>query len=324
MMLFKPDDGGEGNEDDGREQVVTGEEIKDELAAMADSLGAGATPKVKEPKEIDLDMTGDEEKKETPPVEAEEEKVEAKPAEEEKPVEKDGEKKEEEKKPDETEQMRNDFNEFAATQLKAAGITVDGSLAPPPAEAKPTKEKKEEEVQKPAEEVKPAIDAFKPIDISDEAFDEIKNDPAKFAEFFNNYARTLRAALREEILFESVTTSRKFVEQYTNSLDAVRTFYSDNKPLDKYRPVVGFISTKLAQEHPDWTRDNLMKETAKEAYRLLRLEPGKQPPDNGAESDKAEVQPPGFGKTGARRGQPGEKIYKNKIAKELADMAPQR
>jgi hypothetical protein len=334
MILFDKDDGAG---DGGDVPSATPEDIKNDLDEMIGDLGGTTTPAVKPADEIDLnlDMEGDEALPVEPvttadPVEppAEPTQKAAEPVEPTEPPT-------EPTKPvepavkNEMDEIRNDFVEFAKVQLNRAGIDPDDALVPsggstqqttPTAPVEPV-----QQTQQPPVATTPTAVEVKPVELTAESFDEIKDDPVKFAAFINENNKQIAAKVREEVLLEVTNTSQKFVQKYVNAINSVNQFYAKNPALEPYRAVVGFISSQLQQKHADWNRDKLIEESGKEAYRLLKLKPGTQPPNNGAPTQSKEgTKPPLFGKTGTRRGKPGEKIYRNKIDKELSEMTPRR
>ena len=225
--------------------------------------------------------------------------------------------KEEQAKESEIDRIRNDFKSFAETQLANAGITNDGALAEDRV-AKP--EKKEEPVAK-VEPEKPKPIEIKPIELTDELFEKLRENKDDFVDFLNNREKLLSSAIKEQVLLETIPTNKKFIESYVSSINSVNQFYVKNPELDNYRPVVGFLSAKLSQENPTWDREKLFQETEKGAYKLLRLAKGKLPPENGASSGTV----PRFAKGGGtRKTKPGEKVYSSNMQKELNEMAPPR
>lgn len=320
VMFDEEDDSGGGN---GKETTSqTTDDIKKELDAMVESLGGTSTPIVKKGDEIelDLDMQGedkkvveekkDEETKEITGTVDEEKTVKAEETERSSDKEV-----EESAKESEIDRIRNDFKSFAETQLANAGITNDGALTEDRV-AKP--EKKEESITK-VEPEKPKPIEIKPIELTDELFEKLRENKDDFVDFLNNREKLLSSAIKEQVLLETIPTNKKFIESYVSSINSVNQFYVKNPELDNYRPVVGFLSAKLAQENPTWDREKLFQETEKGAYKLLRLAKGKLPPENGASSGKT----PGFAKGGGtRKTKPGEKVYKSNVHKEMDEMAP--
>lgn len=321
MMFDEENDSGGG---DGKETTSqTTDDIKKELDAMVESLGGTTTPNVKNSDEIELDLDmqdGDkkvEKKKEEQVAEVEEEKPKVAVQKEEEKEEDKEKFKEEETKESEIDRIRNDFKSFAETQLANAGITTDGALA----EDKVVESEKKKEPVAKVEPEQPKPVELKPIELTDELFEKLRENKDEFVDFLNNREKLLSSAIKEQVLLETIPTNKKFIESYVSSINSVNQFYVKNPELDNYRPVVGFLSAKLSQENPTWDREKLFQETEKGAYKLLRLAKGKLPPENGASSGKT----PGFAKGGGtRKTKPGEKVYKSDTQRELAEMAPRR
>ncbi|MHA2067181.1 MAG: hypothetical protein ACXABY_22665 [Candidatus Thorarchaeota archaeon] len=310
LMLFDEDDGGGGGEVD-----LTSKEIGDELNAMLGDIEGTATPILKDADDIDLDlnMEGDDPKPEPEPEPAPEPvadpEPEPEPAAAKEPEPKKGEG--EADKVDDVESMRADFNKFASAQLEKFGISEEGRLVQQDEPPKPE--------PAPAEPAAPKAVEVKPIELTDEAFEELKEDKEKFTKFINDIGVNIASAVQEKVLLNVIPSTQKYASNYISSVQTVENFYRENPELNDYRSVVGFLSTKIGQENPEMNRGDLLKKTGEEAYRLLRIKRGTNPPNNGA---PGKTKPPAFGETGTRRSKPGEKVYKNKISKELAEMAP--
>ena len=319
MMMFDEESGDGGA--DTEQTTQTPKEIMGELnELMKDDSGGSETPKTVDVEKIKLELeddTGleeaseasettdkkDEDKKDLTAGEiVEKEKIEAK------------EKEEEDKKPTAEDEMRKDFLDFAQTQLKAAGISPEQALTGEEGEKGVKVEKVIEKVEEPTPTKVPTV---KPLELSDELWEKVRDDKEAFVELINNIQKSIASAVKEEVLLESIPTVQGYARNYITSVNQVEVFYRDNPELNPYRPIVGFIAAKLGQSKPDLNKDDIMKETGKEAYRLLKLTKGTNPPDNGAPSRKT---PPPFAESGTRKGKPGEKVYKNSMQKELAEM----
>ncbi len=309
MMVFDEESGG--GSGDNEETTQTPKDMMKELDEMMEGdKGGSETPKTPVADEIELEV-GDEAGVEGDlelPVESKEEKKKLVGEEAKEAVEKV--KKEEVSEADE---IRKDMLAFAATQLRSAGITPEDALTGE------GEEKVVEKVIEKVEEPTPVKDIkVKPLEISDELWEKVKDDKDAFAELINGIQDRVASAVKEQVLLDAIPTVQKYSRNYITSVNQVETFYRENPELNSFRPVVGFISAKLAQEKPDLDKGELMKQTEKEAYRLLRLTKGKTPPDNGV---AGKTKPPAFGETGTRRGKPGEKVFKNKMQKELDEMS---
>ena len=317
MFDEEDDSGGGGSDKETTDQIA--KDIKNEMNELFGALGAGtSTPDVKKVDEIELDLDMQDGEKEKKDEEGEETTVTVKDEEEvkaEETKESDDEETEKPAKESEIDKIREDFNTFAQAQLTRAGITVDDALTQ--TDISPAKKKEEPT----ATQAEPKLVDVKPIEMSDELFEKLREDKETFIGFLNDREKVLVASIKEQVLLESLPTNKKFIESYVSSMSSVRDFYDNNPLLKKHRSTVGLISTMIMQENPTLTRQESFDKTEKEAYRLLRLTKGTQPPENGAALGKV----PGFAKgTGTRRGKPGEKVYKNQMQKDLAEMTPRR
>lgn len=316
MVVFDEESGGGEVTDESTTQ--TPKNIGDELNNMFKEIEeATETPKIVDPKDIDLELEKDtdleeEGKPKTSEEETEDEKLAAKASKEEaEKIKK--EKEEEDEKPSAIDEMRKDFNDFASTQLKAAGITSEEALT---GDGKGEKKK----VEKVAEKVEEPIlkdTTIKPLELSDELWEKVKDDKGAFVELMNNIQKGIASAVKEEVLLESIPVLHKYTRNYITSVNQVEIFYRENPELNPYRVFVGYIAAKLGQEKPELNKDQIIETAGKETYRILKLTKGKAPPDNGT---LGKTKPPAFGETGTRKGKPGEKVYKNKIQKELEEM----
>lgn len=313
MVVFDEEGGGSGGEVEVVDETSTQapKDIGAVLKGMFEEIEeATETPKIVDPKDIDLEteIALEEEVKPKTPDEGTETELSKEEAEK---IEK--EKEEKEKKPSAIDEMRKDFNDFATTQLRTAGITPEEALTGDGEKV----EKKVEKVVEKVEELAPKSTAIKPLELSDELWEKVKDDKGAFVELMNNIQKGIASAVKEQVLLESIPTVQKYSRNYITSVNQVENFYRENPDLNPYRTIVGFIAAKLGQEKPELNKDQIIKTAGKEAYRLLKIQKGKTPPDNGA---TGKIKPPAFGETGTRKGKPGEKVFKTKLAKEMDDM----
>lgn len=130
------------------------------------------------------------------------------------------------------------------------------------------------------------------IQLTPEQHKELMSDPAKFAEFMNNYGNSIR----EQSMREATQVATSNASQQIKVMQAVSDFYRKNEDLAPYKKYIGSVANRVQSEHPDWELDQVLNETEKRSRTDLRLaqkaqeteskrkkNPGFAPPPRGAD-----------------------------------------
>ena len=142
---------------------------------------------------------------------------------------------------------------------------------------------------------------------SDDDLDKVLNS----AEGLN---KTLNSAVQTAIqhVYQGIPgVIKNNVAQQVQLQETVSNFYSENPELKKHRAFVGKVSERIMKDNPNWSMQQVLEETSKEARKRLKL---KQKAEG-----KAKGKNPGF----AKGGKGGKGSAKAKLAgqeKEIADM----
>lgn len=100
------------------------------------------------------------------------------------------------------------------------------------------------------------------------------------------------------------------VAQQIQLQETVSSFYSENDDLKPHRTFVGKVSERIMSEHPDWSMQKVLEETAKEARKRLKLK---------SKAESKTKKNPGFAKSRKTGKRPDSGKLKGR-EKEIADM----
>ena len=106
------------------------------------------------------------------------------------------------------------------------------------------------------------------LDISDDELEEAITSPTKLKEVLTK----VQAAAVEKTLRSVLPLVNETVLRQLQIKTLVDNFYRENEDLAPYKEFVGFVANVVAGEHPDWTYDKVLSETAKIARQKLLLE----------------------------------------------------
>jgi hypothetical protein len=167
----------------------------------------------------------------------------------------------------------------------------------------------------PAEPVQPEED--KPIEgdsfFGEWKFEDIIENEDSFKKFLGEFAGKVKNVTKEAILKDLPQTVTKLTSEQMETRRIVTEFYDGNKELQTVKPFVAQITNQVASEHPDWTLDKVLEETAVRSYKALGLK--KKVEDESARKQK---KPAFVDTTRNRRGNPDPQ--KSKLEKELEEL----
>lgn len=163
------------------------------------------------------------------------------------------------------------------------------------------------------EETTEALDEF---NLTEDEFEEIRNDPAAFVKFFRERENKLRRIIREEASTNTVkslpTIVMRQVQYAANLNKAVNEFWEKNQDLMPVRKTVGVVTQDVIAEHPDYTIDKVFDEAGKRVRQMLGMKGKVQT------NQKKKVITPAFAKTKAGGDRGGKQQPENKtIADEI-------
>ncbi len=154
------------------------------------------------------------------------------------------------------EQIRRNVMEFMAQ-----GMTkLQGQAQQPASQQQPAEQQQQAQAQQPPVAVT--------LDISDDELEEAITSPTKLKEVLTK----VQAAAVEKTLRSVLPLVNETVLRQLQIKTLVDNFYRENEDLAPYKEFVGFVANVVAGEHPDWTYDKVLAETAKIARQKLLLE----------------------------------------------------
>lgn len=213
----------------------------------------------------------------------------------------------------ENNELRNMLNELAMGQMgtqpqaTVPAAAVQATATQPTAQTQP-------QVQPQASE---SDLGFNPTQVvpflqNDVQFDEVVKDHKNM----NALLTAVRNSAVEHMLRILPKATINLVKQQSVIQQATTEFYRLNEDLIPFKPFVGFVTNKVASEHPDWSLESILVETEKRSREQLRLAkvsgqmPGGTPTNTQSQAQGTERTPgrnPGFVPSGpsGRRGSVG-------------------
>jgi hypothetical protein len=262
----------------GNDRTVS-EEIEEMLGDIPASKDEGEDEEVEETldeseevSEVTEEAVEDEEETADESEEAEREEVEE---EEETGATGDGEEEVDESEEGEEEDavsaLRTQANEYAALLLKH-GISLPGA-------------QEETSVETPAAPLPSAAQAAAietpsgSVEIlgEGESFDDVINDRESFTKWASGFAQRIENKLSGDYMRSIPNVVAPQVRQLVELNMAVNEFYEVHEDLKPVRQMVGAVSNQIVQEHPDWTMQKVMEESAVRTRKVLKMpNPGKE------------------------------------------------
>lgn len=144
----------------------------------------------------------------------------------------------------------------------------------------------------------------------DWSFDKIIEDEDSFKKFLGEFAGKIKTVTEESLLKRLPGTVQRLTGEQLEARQTVKTFYETHPKLAETKPFVAQITTMVTSEHPDWTLEQVLGETASRAYKALGLK---------QEATKNSRKPAFAGGASGKRGSYTSE-QKSKLEKELEEL----
>jgi len=131
-------------------------------------------------------------------------------------------------------------------------------------------QEKEEEVEEPSDTEEPKKD----LETLEFFEDDVEFEQAlNSREEFNNFVSRLVDAVEQSVLQNIPDVVSKTVERQTTQQEVISSWRSENQDLIDEKPkFTGWVANQVQSEHPDWSLEQQLQETAKRVRKELDLD----------------------------------------------------
>lgn len=163
------------------------------------------------------------------------------------------------------------LNEPGFGQQPPAGEPKPEDTAEPQKKQEPAPAPTPTPVARPAATSQELEDLIKSADT-----DEFAENPEAFRTFMGKFAQLhgqqVAAQTMERSMQSIPEVVTRYVAHHVSMVKAAENFYQENSDLAHVKPFVGQLATNIAAKHPDWSVEDVFKETATNARKVLGLQ----------------------------------------------------
>jgi hypothetical protein len=150
--------------------------------------------------------------------------------------------------------------------------------------------------------------------LGDVHIDDVVTKPELFIKVLKVVEERAREDAVRRVLTQIPNITLRYIQQHSALQKATKEFYETNEDLTQARKTVGAFANEVSSEHPDWTLEKVLGETADRARKALGLKKQAQGSVKPKAGDTGLVKGPG--KTGGKKG----KVNVSVLEKEILDL----
>lgn len=158
------------------------------------------------------------------------------------------------------------------------------------------------------EDLKEKIEDEFSLEMTEEQFNKVLDDPKAFTDFLMRFGNQVRQQAREDALRDIPDVVSKTASRQQQLLRKRDEFYTKNKDLENHKNYVGYVANQIYSNDPDMSLDELFNKTAVKVRKDLAInEQAVEKEDNRLEKQARKSKAPAFaGGTHSTRSSAGD------------------